>query len=340
MQDIGKDPHGRSKPVVVVGEFRRELERCHEALQDSGRRGGILYGGVPQGVREDLVRSFQGGDLEYLCVHPAAAGHGLTLTSPADMIFLSHGYSYEQYYQAVRRCWRFGQTRPVDVHLVSANTEGAVKKNLERKQAQAEELTESMLIHVRELAKKQIVGATMEKAEYNRESSAGDGWTMHLRDCVDVVSEFESECIDYTVFSPPFASLYTYSNSDRDMGNCADQDEFMGQFKFLVDDLAGQLMTDELFFLQRIADENKEVKPLDITQAILDEWKQMATDDGNADEYQYHIGMVYPPLPYKLWKLKKEALDRIQARDDYQAGLDLPQGVEHRADELVKELGY
>ena len=108
----------------------------------------------------------------------------------------------------------------------------------------------------------------------------------------------------------------------------------------MVDDLAGQLMTDELFFLQRIADENKEVKPLDITQAILDEWKQMATDDGNADEYQYHIGMVYPPLPYKLWKLKKEALDRIQARDDYQAGLDLPQGVEHRADELVKELGY
>jgi SNF2 family DNA or RNA helicase len=141
MQDIGRDPHGRSKPVVIVGEFRRELERSHEALQDSGRRGGILYGGVPQGERGALVQGFQGGALEYLCVHPAAAGHGLTLTASSDMIFLSHGYSYENYYQVMQRIHRIGQEQPCTYyHLMAKDTiDQDVLGVLEKKQSADQE---------------------------------------------------------------------------------------------------------------------------------------------------------------------------------------------------------
>ena len=77
-----------------------------------------------------------------------------------------------------------------------------------------------------------------------------------------------------------------------------------------------------------------------ISDAILTEWKRQAEADGNTNEYNYHLGMIYPPLPYLKWHLKKTMLDRIQARQDYKDGLDLPMGVEDRHDQLIKELGY
>lgn len=65
----------------------------------------------------------------------------------------------------------------------------------------------------------------------------GDSWTMKLGDCVERVKELDDESVDFSVFSPPFASLYTYSNSDRDMGNSKDEEEFARHFRFLVKEL-------------------------------------------------------------------------------------------------------
>lgn len=65
----------------------------------------------------------------------------------------------------------------------------------------------------------------------------GSGYTLFHGDCVDVISGLPDSSIDYSIFSPPFASLYTYSNSPRDMGNCRDDDEFFGQFQYLVKQL-------------------------------------------------------------------------------------------------------
>lgn len=77
----------------------------------------------------------------------------------------------------------------------------------------------------------------MEKTAYERDVLVTDNYTLHLGDCVDVIGEVPDGSIDYTIFSPPFASLYVYSNSDYDMGNVKDNAEFAAQFKFLVDDL-------------------------------------------------------------------------------------------------------
>ncbi len=62
-------------------------------------------------------------------------------------------------------------------------------------------------------------------------------WVAYQGDCVEVVKAIPEASIDFSIFSPPFASLYTYSASDRDMGNCADQDEFATHFKFLIPEL-------------------------------------------------------------------------------------------------------
>lgn len=65
----------------------------------------------------------------------------------------------------------------------------------------------------------------------------GENYSIYNGDCVDVVSGLPSNSVDFSVFSPPFASLYTYSNSDRDMGNVKNDDEFFEQFSFLVHEL-------------------------------------------------------------------------------------------------------
>lgn len=74
----------------------------------------------------------------------------------------------------------------------------------------------------------------------------GDNWVMHQGDCIDVLDTFADESIDYSVFSPPFASLYTYSDSNRDMGNCRNSAEFFEHFRFLADLLYAKLKTGRL----------------------------------------------------------------------------------------------
>ena len=64
--------------------------------------------------------------------------------------------------------------------------------------------------------------------------SSGDGWTAFNGDCVEVLEGIPERSIDYSMFSPPFASLYTYSNSPRDMGNCRDDGEFFAHFDHLI----------------------------------------------------------------------------------------------------------
>lgn len=69
------------------------------------------------------------------------------------------------------------------------------------------------------------------------ESTMGEGFAMYQGDCVDVVSGLPDRSVDYSIFSPPFASLYTYSNSPRDMGNCRNHDEFFEHFSHLIREL-------------------------------------------------------------------------------------------------------
>lgn len=66
----------------------------------------------------------------------------------------------------------------------------------------------------------------------------GDNWTMIHGDCVEALRGLPERSVDYSIFSPPFASLYTYSNSPRDMGNCRNDAEFFEQFGYLVRELA------------------------------------------------------------------------------------------------------
>lgn len=215
---------------------------CHLNDESSGLAKRIpdaveVTGSMSPAEKEKRIMAFTNGESRVIVTKPSIAGFGLNWQHCARMIFVGLNDSYESYYQAIRRCYRFGQTRDVQVHLVSADSEGAVKQNLERKQAQADEMSDAMVSRMKELTKIKITGAAMEKAEYKEKILVESHFTAHLGDCVEVAGRLDDDSIDYSIFSPPFASLYTYSNSDRDMGNCRDKTEFYEHFLFLVKEL-------------------------------------------------------------------------------------------------------
>lgn len=184
--------------------------------------------------KESLIDAFTDSKLRVLITKPSIAGFGMNWQHCHNTAFVGLSDSWEQYYQAIRRFYRFGQDRIVNVHVVSAESEGAVVENIRRKEEQNRIMGEQMVEHMAESMKREIFGAVHEKSDYVRDVVKTDDYEVHLADCIDLASEIETGSIDYTIFSPPFASLYTYSNSDRDMGNSKNHGEFYEHFRFLV----------------------------------------------------------------------------------------------------------
>lgn len=187
--------------------------------------------------KERALLDFAEGRSRVLVTKPSIAGFGLNLQRCHNIIFVGLSDSFEAYYQATRRCWRFGQESPVDVYVVTADTEGAVVRNIRRKEGEALRMAENMVANMQELNRADVRGSARESSPDARDVSVGNSWTMHLGDCVDVCREIGTESVGYSLFSPPFASLYTYSNSERDMGNCGDWEDFMAHFSYLIPEL-------------------------------------------------------------------------------------------------------
>jgi hypothetical protein len=99
--------------------------------------------------KEDAMIGFKDGKYRVLITKPKISGFGMNWQHCQNMAFVGLSDSWEAYYQAVRRCWRFGQTKPVHAHLIIANTEGAVKANIERKEANATNMMNELVSHMR-----------------------------------------------------------------------------------------------------------------------------------------------------------------------------------------------
>lgn len=193
-------------------------------------------------IKADRLLGFSRGDFDILVTKPKVAGLGMNWQHCHQVAFVGLSDSYEQYYQAIRRCWRYGQTKPVDAYLVVSDREGSVLENIKRKDKQAEEMAKMMTKNMQDLNRAALGYAEKQKADYKTEKQGTDKWTAYHGDCVDVVSQLPDESVHYSIFSPPFASLYTYSNSDRDMGNCSSHEDFYKHFGYLVNELHRVIM--------------------------------------------------------------------------------------------------
>lgn len=103
-----------------------------------------VRGNMAAEVKEAKLQAFSDGSERVLITKPSIAGFGLNWQHCARVGFMGLSFSYEQYYQAVRRCWRFGQSRPVHVHVAMADTEHAIWQVISRKQGDHGAMQEEM----------------------------------------------------------------------------------------------------------------------------------------------------------------------------------------------------
>ena len=291
--------NSHNRPAIVWCHLNDESKAIAAAIPDAVE----VTGSMTLDQKEAAIMAFTHGTKRVIVTKASIAGFGMNWQHCHDMVFAGLDDSYESFYQAIRRCHRFGQHHVVDAHLVSAESEGAVKANLERKQAQADDMADSMVAHMREMTQQAIKGAAVEKSEYKREVAQGTGWTVHLGDCVEVARDMPDNSIDYSVFSPPFASLYTYSNSDRDMGNCKTTSEFYEHFRFLVKELyrvikPGRLLSFHCMDLQTSKFRDGVIGLHDFTGELT----RMFTEEG----WIYHSKVT-------IWKDPVTAMQRTKA---------------------------
>lgn len=126
-----------------------------------------VHGSLPIDVKESRLVAFSTGKARVIISKPKICGFGLNWQHCNRMVFVGIDYSYEKFYQAVRRCYRFGQSREVDVYLVYTSAEGNVKQILDRKRDQTDNMADEMLNHMRGFTKRDVLGTSAQKTDYN-----------------------------------------------------------------------------------------------------------------------------------------------------------------------------
>lgn len=223
---------------------------CHEQWLvwcDLNSESALLKKLIPEAVevkgsdkpafKEKAALDFAAGKIRVLVSKSSILGWGLNFQSCARVAFTGLSHSFESYYQAVRRCYRFGQERPVDVYVVTGALEGAVVENINRKERDFRTMQENMIAKTQELTKANIREVPSFRSQYARDIKTGKGWTLELGDCCEVLKSVPDESVHFSVFSPPFSSLYVYSDSERDMGNCVSDEQFYEHMSYLATEL-------------------------------------------------------------------------------------------------------
>jgi len=190
----------------------------------------------PESKTKNMM-AFTHGELRILASKPKICGYGMNWQHCARMAFVGLDDSFEKFYQAVRRCYRFGQKREVHVHMFTAENEGQILDNLKRKEVLHHEMSANMIEHMKDIMNNELAGQENIVDVYREDVYKADNFTVYLGDCVKHSRNMADNSVDYSVFSPPFADLFVYSNSDHDMGNCKNDVEFVAQLRFLITEL-------------------------------------------------------------------------------------------------------
>lgn len=179
--------------------------------------------------KERMLLDFAKNKFRVLITKAKIAQFGLNYQNCRNQVFASLDFSFEGLYQSIRRSYRFGQKLGVNIYLITTDTMQNVINSINEKQKKFNEMRDKMISVIMHEEEKQnkIETTNIETDQYK----------IYNGDCVQLIKNVEDESVGFSVFSPPFAELYTYSNHLEDMGNSKDYNEFLTQFGFLVKEL-------------------------------------------------------------------------------------------------------
>lgn len=151
------------EPWVVWCDLNAEGDALNKAINGAVQ----IAGADSVEVKEQRLADFAAGKFRVLVSKPSICGFGLNWQHAARMAFVGVTDSFESYYQAVRRCWRFGQKRDVHVHVFASTAEGAVVANLKRKERDAMAMAESLSAETRDAVMANVTGTKRQTNTYN-----------------------------------------------------------------------------------------------------------------------------------------------------------------------------
>jgi DNA modification methylase/superfamily II DNA or RNA helicase len=211
--------------IIWVNQNEEEDYICKLIPEAKAVRGSDL-----PAKKESLLLGFGNNEFRVLVTKKKIAQFGLNYQNCRNQIFASLDFSFEGLYQAIRRSYRFGQKNEVNIYLITTDTMTNVIETINKKQLQFNQMMEGITKNVNEVSYSL-------KMDYNRREVKTNDYHIINGDSIDLIKEVPDNSIDLSVFSPPFSTLFTYSDNIRDMGNCVDDAEFFEQQKYLLKEL-------------------------------------------------------------------------------------------------------
>jgi hypothetical protein len=151
------------RPFVWWCNLNSESEAIAKGIPDAVE----VRGSDSEAAKEKKLIDFSEGRIRVLVTKPSICGFGMNWQHCADTGFVGLNDSFEQFYQAIRRFWRFGQTKPVNCHIIAAETEGATVSNIRRKESDADRMAASMVLHMADLSSVAVRGMVRDTPNYN-----------------------------------------------------------------------------------------------------------------------------------------------------------------------------
>ena len=220
----------KDEQVIIWTKQNQEAVNVLKALSDYDCRN--VQGSDSTEKKEKDLIDFAHREYKILVTKTKIASFGMNFQNCHYQIFASQDFSFESTYQAMRRSWRFGQDKEVTCYMITTDRMINIPKIIAQKEKQFKTMQKQMTKAVN----KNIAGK-LTKTVDSSDDVKTDEYHVMRGDCVERSKELKDNSIDFMVFSPPFADLYTYSNYVEDMGNVTDYDEFVIHFGFLVEQI-------------------------------------------------------------------------------------------------------
>lgn len=227
-----------------------------------------VAGKTDDDLKVQYLKDFGENEIKCLVTKPKIAMYGLNYQNCHNIVITGLSHSFEQFYQLIRRFWRYGQDHEVNVHIVIGEREGGVLETVKRKDAQMKEMFAAMAQHMGELTTSELLRTSRKNTNYchainmtlpfwlhvekHREipknspkviaQEITDQWALYHGDSAELLQGIPTDSIHFIIYSPPFQSLFVYSDSERDLGNCNSDEQYYEQFRFIAKELYRILM--------------------------------------------------------------------------------------------------
>lgn len=224
--EVAKIVNNSNESFIIWVNQNEEEKKALELIPDAIS----VNGSEKPEIKEKKLLGFANGEFRVLVTKKKIAQFGMNFQNCNNQVFASLDFSFEGLYQAIRRSYRFGQKNNVNIYIITTDTMENVMKSIENKQKQFLEMQSEM--------NKFINGDSfglLDSYDF-KEVKTADYWLMKGDSCQEI-KRIPDNSVDLIVFSPPFSSLFTYSNYIHDMGNNDNHEEFFKQYEYLLKDL-------------------------------------------------------------------------------------------------------